>query len=96
MKGGAFDKYLRYQGIDATVKLASSPNAKMVVIGGGSDGLPLILNMPDTPSFLKEPTMAPGTAPLLNPPPAVPGVPPRKMSAPVGEKPEPKASPAKQ
>ncbi len=49
-KGGAFDKYLRYQGIGATVQLATSNNAKVVVVGGGSDGLPLILNMPDTPA----------------------------------------------
>lgn len=52
MKGGAFDKYLRYQGISATVDLATSNNAKVVVIGGGGsggDGLPLILNIPDTP-----------------------------------------------
>jgi regulator of protease activity HflC (stomatin/prohibitin superfamily) len=49
MKGGAFDKYLRYQGIGATVQLATSNNAKVVVVGSGSDGLPLILNMPDSP-----------------------------------------------
>jgi len=35
---------LRDKGIDATVKLAQSPNTKVVVIGGGEDGLPLILS----------------------------------------------------
>ena len=35
--------FLRYQGIQATKDLASSPNAKVVVIGG-KDGLPVILN----------------------------------------------------
>lgn len=35
--------YLRWQGIAATAGLAASPNAKLVVIGG-RDGLPLILN----------------------------------------------------
>ena len=35
--------FLRYQGIQATKDLASSPNSKVVVIGG-KDGLPVILN----------------------------------------------------
>ena len=34
---------LKWKGIEATEKLASSPNAKVVVIGSGKDGLPLIL-----------------------------------------------------
>ena len=34
---------LRDKGIEATIKLASSNNAKVVVIGSGKDGLPLIL-----------------------------------------------------
>ncbi|MEH6630610.1 MAG: prohibitin family protein [Halopseudomonas aestusnigri] len=34
---------LRWQGIQATKELAASPNAKTVVIGGGKDGMPLIL-----------------------------------------------------
>jgi len=38
------DKILRDKGIEATLTLASSPNAKVVVVGGGGDGLPLILN----------------------------------------------------
>lgn len=37
-------KVLRDKGIEATEALATSENAKTVVIGGGSDGLPLILN----------------------------------------------------
>ena len=40
--------FLRYQGIQATKDLASSPNAKVVVIGG-KDGLPVILNA-DSPT----------------------------------------------
>lgn len=35
---------LRMRGIEATQQLANSPNAKVIVIGGGDDGLPLILN----------------------------------------------------
>ncbi|WP_029036830.1 prohibitin family protein [Salinimicrobium xinjiangense] len=34
---------LREKGIQATVELAKSPNAKVVVIGSGDDGMPLIL-----------------------------------------------------
>ncbi|MFY0652707.1 MAG: prohibitin family protein [Cyclobacteriaceae bacterium] len=34
---------LKMRGIEATTKLAESPNSKVVVIGSGSDGLPLIL-----------------------------------------------------
>ncbi|TVZ27814.1 regulator of protease activity HflC (stomatin/prohibitin superfamily) [Gillisia sp. Hel_I_86] len=37
------DKILREKGIQATVELAKSPNAKVVVIGSGGDGMPLIL-----------------------------------------------------
>lgn len=35
---------LKMRGIEATQELAQSPNAKIVVVGGGKDGLPLILN----------------------------------------------------
>ena len=34
---------LQQRGIDATIELSKSPNAKIVVIGSGKDGLPLIL-----------------------------------------------------
>ena len=37
------DQFLRFKGIEATQELANSPNAKTVIIGSGSDGLPLIL-----------------------------------------------------
>ncbi len=40
---GLTENFLRFEGIQATRQLASSPNAKLVVIGG-KDGLPLILN----------------------------------------------------
>lgn len=40
---GLSDPYLRWKGIEATEKLASSQNAKMVIVGSGKDGLPLIL-----------------------------------------------------
>ena len=34
---------LKMRGIEATTKLAESPNSKVIVIGSGKDGLPLIL-----------------------------------------------------
>lgn len=37
------DELLKMRGIEATQQLANSPNAKVVVIGNGKDGLPLIL-----------------------------------------------------
>ncbi len=37
------DKILQDKGIEATLRLAESPNSKVVVIGSGKDGLPLIL-----------------------------------------------------
>ncbi|RLD63049.1 MAG: prohibitin family protein [Bacteroidetes bacterium] len=37
------DELLRMRGIEATIELSKSPNAKTIVIGGGKDGLPLIL-----------------------------------------------------
>lgn len=43
VSGTITDEYLRLRGIDATLALASSRNAKMVIMGG-SDGLPVILN----------------------------------------------------
>lgn len=41
---GISEQLLRWKGIEATEKLAASPNAKVVVIGAGKDGLPLILD----------------------------------------------------
>jgi len=37
------EKILKQKGIDATLKLSESPNAKVVVLGSAKDGLPLIL-----------------------------------------------------
>jgi regulator of protease activity HflC (stomatin/prohibitin superfamily) len=34
---------LRDKGIEATLELAKSPNSKVVIVGGGEEGLPLIL-----------------------------------------------------
>ncbi len=40
---GISDNFLRWKGIEATENLAASNNAKVVVIGSGKDGLPIIL-----------------------------------------------------
>ena len=40
---GISEQLLKWKGIEATEKLASSPNSKVVVIGSGKDGLPIIL-----------------------------------------------------
>ncbi|WP_341214673.1 prohibitin family protein [uncultured Wocania sp.] len=37
------DKILQDKGIEATTKLAESPNSKVVIIGSGDSGLPIIL-----------------------------------------------------
>ncbi|WP_339652623.1 prohibitin family protein [uncultured Maribacter sp.] len=37
------DKILQDKGIDATLELAKSPNSKVVIVGSGDSGLPLIL-----------------------------------------------------
>lgn len=41
---GITESYLRWRGIEATLKLAQSPNSKVVVIGNSGTGLPLILD----------------------------------------------------
>ena len=46
---GISDSYLRWRGIEATVLLAQSPNSKIVIVGSGKDGLPIILGNVDTP-----------------------------------------------
>lgn len=37
------DKLLKMRGIEATLELAKSPNSKVVIVGSGKDGLPMIL-----------------------------------------------------
>lgn len=53
------ENYLRYEGIKATEKLAASPNAKLVIVGG-KDGMPLILNPQE---MAPAPQAQPATAP---------------------------------
>lgn len=42
--------FLLFEGIKATKALAASKNAKIVVVGGGKNGLPLILNTDSVPA----------------------------------------------
>lgn len=37
------DQILKQRGIEATIQLAESPNSKVIVIGNGKEGMPLIL-----------------------------------------------------
>ncbi len=52
---GISPSYLRWRGIEATLELAKSPNSKIVVIGSGKDGLPIILNSADNPAAASQP-----------------------------------------
>ena len=69
---GITDSYLRWKGIEATLQLAQSNNAKMVIIGSPKEGMPLILGGLEstTPAKLgdnstgvkaKQPELAPPT-----------------------------------
>lgn len=41
---GISEQLLRWKGIEATLKIAESSNTKVVIIGSGKDGLPIILD----------------------------------------------------
>ena len=43
VRQGLTPEYLQFKGIEATERLAGSQNAKVVIVGGGKGGLPLIL-----------------------------------------------------
>src|SRR5271166_4438348 len=48
---GISESYLRWRGIEATLQLAQSSNSKIVIVGSGKDGLPIILgNVDASPS----------------------------------------------
>ncbi|MGJ4928867.1 prohibitin family protein [Bradyrhizobium sp. HKCCYLS2038] len=63
---GISDSYLRWRGIEATLQLAQSHNAKTVIIGSNKDGLPIILGNADAPA----PAPAVANAEPAAPPPA--------------------------
>jgi len=41
---GISEQLLRWKGIEATEKLANSPNTKVIIVGAGKDGLPIIMD----------------------------------------------------
>jgi prohibitin 2 len=44
---GITDSYLRWRGIEATLQLSQSTNTKIVIVGSGKDGLPILLGKTD-------------------------------------------------
>jgi regulator of protease activity HflC (stomatin/prohibitin superfamily) len=80
---GISDSYLRWRGIEATLQLAQSNNAKIVIIGNGKDGLPIMLGNFDSTTPLRT---APGPGPDPNAP-----IPTNRPSVPL-EQPAPPAS----
>jgi prohibitin 2 len=44
---GITDSYLRWRGIEATLQLSQSTNTKIVIVGSGKDGLPIIFGKTD-------------------------------------------------
>ncbi len=43
VRQGLTAEYLQFKGIEATMKIAESPNSKVVIVGAGKGGLPVIL-----------------------------------------------------
>jgi prohibitin 2 len=77
---GISESYLRWRGIEATLLLAQSPNSKIVIIGSGKDGLPIILGNVDTPA-------APGATPPAGASPPSGTTPPPPGTLPPGTSP---------
>lgn len=102
---GISDSYLRWRGVEATLQLAQSTNSKVVIIGGGKDGLPIILGNADASPLPPTPT-APGdgaafhhvtpaaapTMPLERMPPGLLAT-PREKVPPAGQTAPPSGSP---
>lgn len=69
---GISEEYLQWKGIEATLDLAKSTNAKVVIIGSSENGLPLILNTDSTAAQSGQTGVQPGLAPPVVPTPPVP------------------------
>jgi regulator of protease activity HflC (stomatin/prohibitin superfamily) len=63
---GISESYLRWRGIEATLQLSQSTNSKVVVIGSGKDGLPIILGNVDTPASPPAGSMPPSGNDTMN------------------------------
>jgi regulator of protease activity HflC (stomatin/prohibitin superfamily) len=79
--GGISEQYLRWKGIEATLRLAESQNSKIIIIGSGPHGLPLILG-----------GEAAGPARTRPGPAARADVPPEILAARPGDEPSPGAA----
>jgi hypothetical protein len=66
--GGISEQYLRWKALDATLALARSPNSKVVVIGGGKEGMPIILGPLDWPEASKVQGAGTGAEAEITPP----------------------------
>ena len=93
---GISSSYLRWRGIEATLELAQSSNSKIVILGNGKDGLPIILgNMDGAP--VPQPASPPAgneeTLPKERPTAATPATPLEKMPAATLSKPSEKTPP---
>lgn len=74
---------LRWRSIDATTALATAPNSKVVVLGGGDqNGMQMLLNVGDDPAPGPAPARAPTTAPSANTPSAATPTPPPAPTTP--------------
>ena len=85
---GISNSYLRWRGIEATLALAQSKNAKIVIIGSGKEGLPIILGNMDNntaPGPAPSPT-TPVPTPETAPPAPSPTAPPGSSSTSPGNK----------
>jgi regulator of protease activity HflC (stomatin/prohibitin superfamily) len=93
---GISDSYLRWRGIEATLQLAQSSNSKIVIMGGGKNGLPIILGNVDAPAspVPRAPTGNGDTAPKERTTAATPATPLEKMPADTLTKPAEKTPPA--
>src|SRR5262245_45926596 len=90
---GISDSYVRWRGIEATLQLAQSPNSKIVIIGSGKDGLPIILGNVDTPVAPKTEPPAADAPPKENTtgqsPPPLERMPPTNLPLPSEKPPQP-------
>ena len=101
---GISESYLRWRGIEATLQLSQSTNSKVVVIGSGKDGLPVILGNADVPApppagstpsgndAAKERTTAPSPTVPLEKTPAAGLAPPAEKIPPAGSSTSPAAA----
>lgn len=67
INGSITAEFLRWKGIDATLELAQSSNAKIVVIGAGDEGLPIILGGLDSPAQASDVPIERNREPERNP-----------------------------